>query len=45
MNLPVTFTVKLRKDGSIVIPAYLLKEMGAESGVWFEVTLNQKGGK
>jgi bifunctional DNA-binding transcriptional regulator/antitoxin component of YhaV-PrlF toxin-antitoxin module len=43
MIFPITFTAKLRKDGSIVIPAYLLKEMEAESGTWFEISVNQKG--
>lgn len=43
MELPVTFTQKLRKDGSVVIPAYLLKDLKSKPGTWFEVTLNQKG--
>lgn len=45
MNLPVTFTQKLRKDGSIVIPAYLIKELDLQTGIPLQLTIDQKGGK
>lgn len=43
MNLPITFTQKLRKDGSVVIPAYLIKELDLKTGVPLEITIEQKG--
>lgn len=43
MNLPVTFTQKLRKDGSVVIPAYLIREFDLKTGMALEMTINQKG--
>lgn len=43
MNLPVTFTTRMRKKGDITIPAEVIKEFGLEPGVVLEVSILQKG--
>lgn len=43
MNLPVTFTTRMRKKGDITIPAELIKELDLKHGVVLEITINQRG--
>ena len=43
MNLPVTFTTRMRKKGDITIPAEIIKEFDLYPGIPLEMSIKQKG--